>query len=144
MTQPAAGIQRALDISCGTAAGAIAVAKRAPEAEVLGVDINDTALWYARINTALAGLDRVRPARSDLLNGVDGTFDLIISNPPFMVDPARRTSRDGGRPAGNALSLDVIDAADERLAPGGSLVLFSGTGIAAGHDPWFPPARRNW
>jgi methylase of polypeptide subunit release factors len=47
-----------VDIGCGTAAGAIAVAKRAPLAEVIDVAINDTALRYARINTALAGLDR--------------------------------------------------------------------------------------
>lgn len=128
-------VRRAVDIGCGTAAGAIAVAKRAARAEVLGVDVNDTALRYARINTALAGLDRVHPARGDLLNGVDGTFDLIISNPPFMIDPACRTYRDGGGPDGNELSLAVLDAADQRLAPGGALVLFSGTAIVAGRDP---------
>jgi SAM-dependent methyltransferase len=128
-------LRRVVDIGCGTAAGAIAVAKRAPEAEVIGVDINDTALRYAEINAALAGLKRVRPVRSDLLSGVDGTFDLIISNPPFMIDPAGRTYRDGGGPDGNRLSLAVIDAAVQRLAPGGSLVLFSGTGIVEGRDP---------
>ncbi|WP_433362899.1 methyltransferase [Actinoplanes sp. CA-142083] len=128
-------IRRAADIGCGTGAGAIAVAKRAPEAEVIAVDINDTALAYARINTALAGQDRVHPTRSDLLNDVDGDFDLIISNPPFMIDPAARTYRDGGGPDGNDLSLAVLDTAEKRLAPGGSLVLFSGTGIAGGRDP---------
>jgi methylase of polypeptide subunit release factors len=128
-------VRRAVDIGCGTAAGAIAVAKRAPEAEVIGVDINDTALRYARINAELAGTDRVRLCHSDLLNGVDGTFDLIIANPPFMIDSARRTYRDGGGPHGNELSLAVLDTAKQRLAPGGSLVLFSGTGIVEGHDP---------
>jgi release factor glutamine methyltransferase len=128
-------VRRAVDIGCGTGAGAIAVAKRAPQAEVLGVDINPTALRYARINARLAGTGRVRPCRSDLLNDVDGRFDLIISNPPFMIDLARRTYRDGGGPHGNGLTLSVLDTAEQRLAPGGSLVLFSGTGIADGRDP---------
>jgi methylase of polypeptide subunit release factors len=132
-------LRRAVDVGCGTGAGAITVAKRAPEAEVLAVDINDTALRYARINTALAGVPRVRPCRSDLLSGVDGAFDLIISNPPFMIDPAGRAYRDGGGPHGHGLSLAIIDAAAERLSPGGSLVLFSGTGIVDGQDP-FPAA----
>jgi SAM-dependent methyltransferase len=48
-------VKRAVDIGCGTGAGAITVAKRAPGAEVLAVDINDNALRYARINAALAG-----------------------------------------------------------------------------------------
>jgi SAM-dependent methyltransferase len=128
-------VRRAVDIGCGTGAGAIAVARRAPGAEVLGVDINPVALRYARVNVALAGTRNVRACRSDLLDGVTGTFDLIISNPPFMVDPSGRTYRDGGGPDGNDLSLRIIDVAAERLAPGGALVLFSGAGIVGGRDP---------
>ncbi|MCY1139759.1 class I SAM-dependent methyltransferase [Actinoplanes sp. Pm04-4] len=129
-------VRRAVDIGCGTGAGAITVAKRAPGAEVLAVDINDNALRYARINAALAGVrGRVLPCPSNLLDDVDGSFDLIVSNPPFMVDPAGRTYRDGGGPEGSDLSLRIIDVAAQRLAPGGSLVLFSGCGIVDGHDP---------
>jgi methylase of polypeptide subunit release factors len=135
VTGRAEPVTRAVDIGCGTAAGAVAVAKRAPGAEVLAVDINETALRYARINATLAGTHRVRPCHSDLLDGVDGRFDLIISNPPFMIDPAGRTYRDGGGPDGNELSLRILDTAASRLAPGGSLVLFSGAGIVGGHDP---------
>jgi methylase of polypeptide subunit release factors len=129
-------VRRAVDIGCGTGAGAITVAKRAPGAEVLAVDINDAALRFARINTELAGTPGVRPCRSDLLTDVDGDFDLIISNPPFMIDPAGRAYRDGGGEQGHDLSLAIIDAATKRLAPSGSLVLFSGTGIVAGRDPF--------
>lgn len=135
-------VRRAVDVGCGTGAGAIAVAKRAPGAEVLAVDINDAALRFARINIALAGTHRVRPCRSDLLGAVDGAFDLIIANPPFMIDPDRRAYRDGGGAHGHGLSLAVIDAAGERLAPGGSLVLFSGTGIEDGQDPFRAAAAR--
>ncbi|AEV85584.1 SAM-dependent methyltransferase [Actinoplanes sp. SE50] len=128
-------VARAVDIGCGTGAGAITIAKRAPGAEVLAVDINDTALRYAQINARLAGTPGVTPRRSDLLDHVDGDLDLIVSNPPFMVDPAGRTYRDGGGADGNDLSLRIVDAAAKRLAPGGALVLFSGTGIVGGRDP---------
>jgi SAM-dependent methyltransferase len=128
-------VSRVADIGCGTGAGAIAVAKRLPQADVFALDINDRALAYAEINAALAGTGRVQPRRSDLLDGVDGPLDLIISNPPFMIDPAGRIYRDGGGPHGNGLSLKILDAAVARLAPGGSLVLFSGTGITDGDDP---------
>ncbi|PRY33396.1 methyltransferase family protein [Pseudosporangium ferrugineum] len=128
-------VRRAVDIGCGTGAGAITVAKRAPGAEVLAVDINEAALRFTDVNLALAGTPGVRPCHSDLLSGVDGDFDLIVSNPPFMIDPAGRAYRDGGGPEGHGLSLAILDAAAERLAPGGSLVLFSGTGIVDGHDP---------
>ena len=127
-------VRRAVDIGCGTGAGAITVAKRAPGAEVLAVDINPAALRFARVNTALAGVTGVQPCHSDLLSGVDGDFDLIISNPPFMIDPAGRAYRDGGS-NGYELSLAILGAAEERLSPGGSLVLFSGTGIVDGRDP---------
>jgi hypothetical protein len=59
-----------------------------------------------------------------------------------MIDPAGRTYRDGGGPDGNELSLRIIDAAAGRLAPGGSLVLFSGAGIVDGHDPLRAAAAR--
>jgi methylase of polypeptide subunit release factors len=128
-------VRRAVDIGCGTGAGAIAVARRRPGAEVLAVDINPAALRFARLNAVLAGTPNVRPCHSDLLGAVDGTFDLIISNPPFMIDPAGRHYRHGG-PHGHDLPLRIIDAAAGRLAPGGTLVLFSGTGIAEGRDPF--------
>ncbi|MEU4693559.1 class I SAM-dependent methyltransferase [Actinoplanes sp. NPDC023714] len=128
-------IRRAVDIGCGTGAGAIAVAKRAPDAEVFAVDINERALRYATVNAALAGTGNVHPVRSDLLSGVDGEFDLILTNPPFMIDPAGRAYRDGGE-HGYELSLRIIDEAVERLAPGGELVLFTGTGIVDGRDPF--------
>ena len=128
-------VRRAVDIGCGTGAGAITVAKRAPGAEVFAADINDQALLYARANVALAGTGGVQPVHSDLLGAVDGEFDLIISNPPFMIDPVGRAYRDGGE-NGYELSLAIIDQAAGRLAPGGTLVLFAGTGITGGRDPF--------
>ncbi|GAA3287178.1 methyltransferase [Dactylosporangium vinaceum] len=126
---------RVAEIGTGSGAVAIAVAKRVPAAEVVAVDINPTALYFARINAAMAGTANVRACRSDLLDAVGGQFDLIVSNPPFMIDPECRPYRDGGGEHGHDLPLRVLDTAVARLAPGGSLVLLSGTGVVDGRDP---------
>lgn len=128
-------VRRAVDIGCGTGAGAIAVAKRLPGAEVTAVDINPAALRFTQINTELAGTPNVQRVKSDLLDDVDGSFDLIVTNPPFMIDPAGRAYRDGG-PHGHELSLAIVEAATRRLSPDGTLVLFAGTGIVDGEDPF--------
>ncbi len=126
--------RRVADIGCGSGAAGILVAKRVPQAEVVLVDINPAALRTAGINARLAGVENVHPVRSDMLSSVEGAFDLIVSNPPFMVDAGGRAYRHGGGPLGAGLSLRVVEAAAERLAPGGSLVLFTGSAIVEGHD----------
>ena len=131
----ASPVRRAVDIGCGSGAAGIAIAKRSPDAEVVLVDINDAALRTAAINACSAGIE-VKPRKSDLLAAVDGSFDLIVSNPPFMVDRSGRTYRHGGGRFGEGLSLAVVEAATERLVPGGSLVLFTGSVIVDGEDPF--------
>lgn len=126
--------RRAVDIGCGSGAAGIVVAKRMPEAEVVLVDINPAALELAGVNARLADVAHVRTALSDMLSGVEGGFDLIISNPPFMVDAGGRAYRDGGGTLGAGLPLRVVEAATERLNPGGSLVLFTGAAIVEGRD----------
>ncbi|GEP12242.1 methyltransferase [Methylobacterium gnaphalii] len=126
-------LRRAVDIGCGSGAAGIAVAKRAPDAEVVLVDVNPAALRLAGVNAKLAAVT-VEPRQSNLLSAVEGSFDLIVSNPPFMVDRLGRAYRHGGGAAGEGLSLAVVEAAAERLAPGGSLVLFTGAVIVDGED----------
>jgi release factor glutamine methyltransferase len=74
--------------------------------------------------------------RSRPLRDLEGRFDLIVSNPPFMIDTAGRAYRHGGGPLGAGLSLAVAEQAVARLAPGGSLVLFTGAAIVEGEDPF--------
>lgn len=126
--------RRAVDIGCGSGAAGIVVAKRLPEAEVVLVDINPAALELAAVNARVAGVSNIRPALSDMLAGVEGGFDLITSNPPFMVDAGGRAYRNGGGTLGAGLPLRVVEAATERLNPGGSLVLFTGSAIVEGRD----------
>ncbi|KQQ35915.1 SAM-dependent methyltransferase [Methylobacterium sp. Leaf125] len=129
-------VRRAVDIGCGSGAAGICIAKRAPEAAVCLVDINPAALRAAEVNAAAAGVGNVHLQRSDMLQAVQGDFDLIVSNPPFMIDRGARAYRHGGGPLGAGLSLRVVEAARERLAPGGSLVLFTGAAIVDGEDPF--------
>ena len=128
-------VRRAVDIGCGAGPGAILIARAHPAAEVFAVDINDAALRMARANADLAGV-AVQAAYSDLLSNVPGVFDLIVANPPYLVDPAERSYRHGGGPLGAGLSLKILDAALERLSPGGTLVLYTGAAIVSGLDPF--------
>ncbi|KQP80876.1 class I SAM-dependent methyltransferase [Methylobacterium sp. Leaf117] len=136
LAQREAPIRRAVDIGCGSGAAGICIAKRAPDAEVALVDINPAALRAAAVNARSAGVGNVRLHRSDILTAVEGGFDLIVSNPPFMIDRGARAYRHGGGPLGAGLSLAVVEAARARLAPGGSLVLFTGSAIVEGRDPF--------
>ena len=129
-------LRRAVDIGTGAGPGAIVVAKAAPQAEVEMVDINDDALWLAQVNARGAGARNVAARRSDLLGGVAGEYDLIVSNPPYLNDPLERAYRHGGGPLGAQLSLRILDAALGRLAPGGTLLLYTGVAIVKAVDPF--------
>ena len=129
-------VSRAVDIGCGAGPGALVIARARPAAEVLAADINEDALRLTRVNAALAGAGNVSTRYSDILSGIDSTFDLIVSNPPYLADPAERAYRHGGGPLGAALSLAILDAALDRLAPGGTLLLYTGAAIVDGEDPF--------
>ncbi|MBI6950410.1 methyltransferase [Pseudomonas koreensis] len=137
LQQSFAPIQRAVDIGCGAGVGAILIARARREAEVLAVDINPAALRLTAINAALAEVANVEVQASDVLQGTDGHFDLIVANPPYMADPAGRAYRNGGGSLGAGLSLRIVEQALNRLAPGGSLLLYTGVAMVDGRDPFF-------
>ena len=128
-------VRRAVDLGCGAGPGAVLLARDLPGAEILAVDINPTGLRLTEVNAALAGV-QVNACRSDLLADVDGSFDLVVSNPPYLVDPGSRAYRHGGGPLGAELSLDIVRAACDRLAPGGTLLLYTGAAVVNGDDPF--------
>ena len=129
-------VRRAVDIGCGAGPGGIVVARARPDAEVFMADINPAALRLAQVNAVFAGATRACAVQSDLLSAIPGTFDLIVSNPPYLVDPAERAYRHGGGPLGADLSLAILDAALARLAPGGTLLLYTGAAVVNGEDPF--------
>ena len=127
-------VRRAVDIGCGAGPGAVLIARARPGAEVVAVDINDRALRCTRVNGALAETANVVARRSDLLSDVDGNFDLIVANPPYLLDRDQRVYRHGGGGLGEGLSLAIADLAGTRLAPGGTLLLYTGSAIGGGVD----------
>jgi methylase of polypeptide subunit release factors len=127
-------VGRAIDIGAGAGPGGILIAKAFSDAEVLLADVNDQALLLAGVNARVAGAANARPVKSDLFDAVAGQFDLIVANPPYLVDGARRQYRHGGGPLGAELSLAIVREAKKRLAPGGELLLYTGSAIVHGVD----------
>ena len=132
-----------LDVGTGSGVIALTLAAEFPEAEVHAVDISDEALALARENAARLDLQgRVRFARGNLLTQVEGTFDLIVANLPYVAAGDRSTlSREvlhdpaaavfGGE-RGDELVRELIGAAPARLRAGGMLALEVGIGQADG------------
>ena len=136
-------LQRVLDIGCGTGAGAIAVSKNAKCDEILMTDINATALQLAGLNADAAGVEAIS-LHSDLFANVDGKFDLIVANPPYLNDPLQRAYRHGGGELGSALSIRIAEASKDRLSPGGSLLLYTGSPIVGGQDRFLQAIEQNF
>jgi len=77
--------QTILEIGTGSGCIAIACALAFPDAKVVATDISDDALAVARENVAAYKLqDRLTLVKADLFNGVEGQFDLIVTNPPYV------------------------------------------------------------
>ncbi|SHN29905.1 HemK family putative methylases [Pseudomonas asturiensis] len=129
-------IARAVDIGCGTGAGALLIAHARPSAQVHAVDINPKALHFAHTNAAVAGLENLECSHSDVLTGMTGSFDLIVANPPYMKDTQKRAYRHGGDSLGADLSVRIVRESIDRLTPGGSLVLYTGVAMTGERDPF--------
>jgi methylase of polypeptide subunit release factors len=132
---PAAG--RILDVGCGAGPGGIMAARASVGAapRLVLCDINPRALHFAAANATHANCQGCVLAQGDLFAPVDGQFDLILSNPPYLNDPAGRTYRHGGGRWGEALSERIVREGLQRLAPGGRLILYTGATIVDGADP---------
>lgn len=114
-------VGRVLDLGTGCGIQALHASRHA--AEVTATDISARALGFARFNAALAGVTFDLRLGSMLEPVAGSEFDLVVSNPPFVITP--RTAdvpayeyRDGGR-AGDAIVRDLITSVGSVLAPGG-------------------------
>lgn len=137
-------IHRAVDIGTGSGLGAVLLAlallESEPKPEIVAVDINNDALNLARVNMSAAVMHHIELVNSNLLHNVSGNFDLIIANPPYLLDESERAYRHGGGQLGADLSLAIVDAAIERLNPSGTLLLYTGVAIVNGHDAFLVEA----
>jgi len=123
-----------VDIGTGSGVGAIAAARLCPELRVTMTDINAQALRLARINAAAAGV-AAQAVHCAGLDGIEGPIDLVVANPPYIIDPAGRHYRDGGDMHGARVSYDMAITALDRLSPSGRFILYTGSAIIDGHDP---------
>lgn len=129
------GAARVLDLGTGSGAVALAMKHQHPGLDVTGVDCDPSALEIARANGDRLSLP-VRWLESNWLSAVAGeTFDLIVSNPPYVRsrDPhfdqalafEPRLALDGGEDGLDAYR-EIFGGAAGRLAPGAWLVLEHG------------------
>ena len=122
-----------VDIGTGSGVGAIVAARSAKIARVVGTDINPQALQFARANAAAAGVKACFLEGSGM-DAVNDTIDVVIANPPYILDDGHRAYRDGGALHGAALSLDWAMQAADKLRVGGALLLYTGSAIVGGVD----------
>ncbi|HEY0445097.1 MAG TPA: methyltransferase [Allosphingosinicella sp.] len=131
---PRAGqVRRLVDVGAGAGVGAIAAAPLLPGARLTLLDVNPLALRFATVNARHAGL-RVELVEGEGIEAASGLIDLIIANPPYLMDEGDRTYRHGGDLHGARLSLDWTLAAARRLEPGGRMLLYTGSAIVGGRD----------
>lgn len=134
---------RLADICTGSGCIAVAVARERPRVRVIATDISPAALQVAERNASHHGVsERVSCVVADLLTGLPGRLDMIVSNPPYVPDG----DREGLQPEvrdfeprlalfAGALGLDAIERlleqAADRLVPGGLLIFEFGIGQSA-------------
>ncbi|MDB5441191.1 MAG: class SAM-dependent methyltransferase [Caulobacteraceae bacterium] len=121
-----------IDLGAGAGVGGLVAARLSPGSRVTLMDINPAALALAQANAQAAEIEVECRHQA----GLDGAprVDLIVANPPYMLDDASRLYRDGGGDQGEAVTLAWATQALGHLRPGGRLILYSGSAIRGGHD----------
>lgn len=119
---PQTPVGTALDL--GTGCGIIALHLRRIAEHVVATDISERALWFTELTAAINAVDGIETRLGSLFAPVAGErFDLIASNPPFVITPRvgdvpSYEYRDGGA-AGDALMAAVVGGLSDHLLPGG-------------------------
>lgn len=138
----------ALDLGTGCGVQALHLARHA--GRVVATDVNPRALELARLTCALSGVEAdIR--EGSLYGPTPERFDLIVSNPPFVMSPPtgkRLTYRESDFVADSLVETLIRGSADH-LAPGGSLQLLTNWAItdrpwAERLDAWVPAGFDAW
>lgn len=153
------GSPRAADLGTGSGAIALALATEVPHAEIVAVENSPRAFVWARENARAVDAPNLRLVFADLreaLPDLDGTLDVVVSNPPYIPlgaiprDPEVRLHDPEAALYGGADGLDVVHAvsatARRLLRPGGTVILEHGESQGADiralltADGWSAPA----
>jgi len=112
--------EKVLDIGTGQGFQALVASEHA--ASVIGTDINVRALEMAATTLAINAASNVELREGSFFEPVEaerGTFDLVVSNPPFVIAPPHDISAIGGRWTGDSFVEQLIKRAPEFLKEGG-------------------------
>lgn len=124
-------VRTIVDMGAGSGAGGTVTAAHFPMAKVTLVEINGTAAQLARVNTRCASVE-VEILLSDR---IPEGCDVVIANPPYMMDSAHRSYRDGGAMLGGQIAHDWVSQALDCLVPGGTILLYTGAAVVSGQAP---------
>ncbi|MEE1941405.1 methyltransferase [Streptomyces sp. TRM 70361] len=151
-------VARALDLGCGSGIQALHAAQHADR--VTATDLNPRALRLTALTLALSGAPEADLREGSLFEPVEGEapYDLIVSNPPFVISPraaagtpggTRLTYRDGGM-GGDDLCRTLVRNSADHLADGGWCQLLANWQHVDGQDwrerlaSWVPPGCDAW
>ena len=129
---------KVVDVGCGSGCIALSIAASKADAQVWAVDISDDALAVTKHNAHRLGLESVHIQKSNLLETLEGPFDYVLSNPPYIETDTIQTlmtsvkdyephgALDGGNDGLDVYRRLVPQAADV-LTPGGYLLMEIGS-----------------
>lgn len=130
---------RVLDVGTGSGAIALALADEHPGAQIVALDSSPEALALARENAAACELEiELRPG--DIRGPIEGQFDLVVSNPPYVLpeeietlEPEVRDWEPREALVGVGVPETLAERSRELLAPGGWLAVELGEGQQAAY-----------
>jgi carbamoyltransferase len=116
-TAPRHNVDCVLDLCTGSGIQALTASRYAHR--VVGVDINQRALRFARFNAQLNSIEHVQFRLGNLYTAVSGKFDVVLANPPFVPSPSQDYRfRDGGANGEEILAQIIGGSADHLTADG--------------------------
>ncbi len=116
-------VARALDVGTGQGYQAMLASRHADA--IIGTDVNERALGFAAMNARLNGITNIEFRKGSFYEPVAGEapFDLIVSNPPFVISPPHGVTFAGGALEGDGLVQAIIEGAPAHLAEGGYAIV---------------------
>jgi methylase of polypeptide subunit release factors len=119
-----------VDMGSGSGAGGIVAAATFRPERLTLVDINPAAARLALVNATHAGLEPEIIVSDQIPPGCD----MVLANPPYMMDSSRRAYRDGGKMLGGEIAASWTREALQALVSGGTLLLYTGAAFVRGQS----------